>query len=322
MNSLNDRNSTTGFYIIFVVVCLVYLANTGLLWGNIIDDAYISLRYAQNLAPGNGLGYKPDDRGEGYNKFLWVIIQYFSILSGINPVFAAKITGAISGLATLLLIMNWGGKWFGNISYFVLIPLFYLGTSGYFIYYSLSGMETNLYGFFLLLGIYFHILKPEGRGSLYSTISMLAASLTRPEGLLFATIILAAQGHQVYKSTITRSQWMINIFVYIILFSIYTGWRVLYFGSLLPNTYYVRMGKDLTDYFYTWTNGIAYIKAFMRNHCWLPLISLAATVLLRKYKGILFSGIFTCIYCLVIIFEGGDWMPFSRMLIPILPIFL
>src|SRR5438045_1442706 len=40
----------------------------------VIDDAFISFRYAENLARGHGLVYNPGDYVEGYTNFLWVVI--------------------------------------------------------------------------------------------------------------------------------------------------------------------------------------------------------------------------------------------------------
>src|SRR4051794_37248022 len=39
-----------------------------------IDDAYISFRYAENLASGHGLVYNLGERVEGYTNFLWVVL--------------------------------------------------------------------------------------------------------------------------------------------------------------------------------------------------------------------------------------------------------
>src|SRR5207244_12236047 len=38
------------------------------------DDAYISYRYAQNLARGNGLVFNPGERVEGYSNLLHVLL--------------------------------------------------------------------------------------------------------------------------------------------------------------------------------------------------------------------------------------------------------
>ena len=41
----------------------------------IVDDTFISLRYARNLIDGNGLVYNPGQRVEGYSNFLWVVLE-------------------------------------------------------------------------------------------------------------------------------------------------------------------------------------------------------------------------------------------------------
>ena len=38
------------------------------------DDAYISFRYAENLALGRGLVWNEGERVEGYTNFLWTVI--------------------------------------------------------------------------------------------------------------------------------------------------------------------------------------------------------------------------------------------------------
>ena len=62
----------------FVAVILVVLVECLLLSfflsGGVIDDAYISFRYAVNLANGFGLTYNPGQLVEGYSNFLWVIL--------------------------------------------------------------------------------------------------------------------------------------------------------------------------------------------------------------------------------------------------------
>src|SRR5262245_14911733 len=41
---------------------------------NAVDDAFISFRYARNLANGNGLVFNPGERVEGYTNFLWTVV--------------------------------------------------------------------------------------------------------------------------------------------------------------------------------------------------------------------------------------------------------
>src|SRR5436189_992982 len=53
------------------------------------DDAFISFRYAQNLAEGNGLVFNPGERVEGYTNFLWVLLLAAGDVLGAAPDVAA-----------------------------------------------------------------------------------------------------------------------------------------------------------------------------------------------------------------------------------------
>lgn len=317
-----QNNSRNKWYVgAALFLFLIYLANIYLLWGYIIDDSYISLRYARNLAQGYGLVYNPGERVEGYTNFLWVIFETAVVLLGGDPVLWVKIMGMILGVFTWFLVLGWSREWLGGSSYLSLIPAAYLSINGYYIRYSLSGMETNLYGFLIMLGIYFTIQKPDNRKPLISVLCFLAAALTRPEGILFALILFTYQGYRVHKKSMNRSHWVKCMGIFFIIYIMYLTWKIQYFGNILPNTYYVRMGTELKDYINTWNEGFFYVIAFMKNHYWLPIVSLIALIRSKRYEGSLFCGLFLLIFTMVVVFEGGDWMPFFRMFVPIIPLF-
>jgi arabinofuranosyltransferase len=50
------------------------------------DDAFVTLRYAQNLAEGAGLTWNPGERVEGYTNFLWALLLVVAFRLGIDPV--------------------------------------------------------------------------------------------------------------------------------------------------------------------------------------------------------------------------------------------
>src|SRR5205085_2478656 len=53
------------------------------------DDPMISMRYAKNLAQGNGLVWNSGERVEGYTNFLWIL---YMALVHLFPIPAAKIS--------------------------------------------------------------------------------------------------------------------------------------------------------------------------------------------------------------------------------------
>ncbi|MBN97985.1 MAG: hypothetical protein CME16_01875, partial [Gemmatimonadetes bacterium] len=54
-------------------VCLGYLLHV-LHYNFIADDAFITLRYAQNLASGDGLVFNLGERVEGFTSPLWTLL--------------------------------------------------------------------------------------------------------------------------------------------------------------------------------------------------------------------------------------------------------
>ena len=66
-----------------LVVALGLAWAWSLCWAS--DDAYISFRYATNLARGQGLVFNPGERVEGYTNFLWTVIVAGLIGSASRP---------------------------------------------------------------------------------------------------------------------------------------------------------------------------------------------------------------------------------------------
>src|ERR1700733_14661069 len=61
-----------------------------------IDDAYISFRYARNLAHGLGLVYNAGEHIEGYTNFFWTVLLAVGVKVGLDPVLLAKVLGGIA----------------------------------------------------------------------------------------------------------------------------------------------------------------------------------------------------------------------------------
>ena len=67
----------------------------------LLDDAFISFRYARNLADGYGLVWNIGERVEGYTNFLWVCLMAAGIRLGIEPEIFSRILSIASGAGVL-----------------------------------------------------------------------------------------------------------------------------------------------------------------------------------------------------------------------------
>ncbi|MEI7425254.1 MAG: hypothetical protein WCK10_04010, partial [Candidatus Staskawiczbacteria bacterium] len=70
-----------------------------------LDDAFISFRYAENFAAGHGLVFNPGERVEGYTTFLWVLILGVGKALGLKVIPLSQNLGALFALGTILLLM-------------------------------------------------------------------------------------------------------------------------------------------------------------------------------------------------------------------------
>ncbi|MFH1700188.1 MAG: hypothetical protein ABIE07_06340 [Candidatus Zixiibacteriota bacterium] len=232
-----------------VLYALIILTGFFITWDFTADDSYITFRYSKHLADGLGLVFNPGDSNpvEGYTNFLWMIIMAIPHFLGWSPIIFSKIFGLLcfSGCALSLnryVSYKTGSSTWG---YLAIIPFIIL-PSTYF--HSISGMETILYDFILLLVFIsgYEIIttreKPAGWQIAVAPILVLLVGMTRPEGLLPGLIMLLT----IYYVTDKNDRKRLLIYSLFLLFFpglVYFIWRVIYFGWLLPNTFYVKFGQ-------------------------------------------------------------------------------
>jgi len=141
--------------------CVALVIAVGLLvhlraWSFLCDDAFISFRYASNLARHGALVYnvEPLERVEGYTNFLWVLVLAAGDAIGLRPETLAPILTAGASLASLGLVALIGAalrrrfgpgqpdqRVFGVVD--LLAPALLVLTPEFVVWAS-SGLETSL----------------------------------------------------------------------------------------------------------------------------------------------------------------------------------
>jgi len=222
-----------------------------------------------------------------------------------------------------------------NIEFPTLLVLL-VASSPYFVYWASSGMESSLAAFcsVLLLTQANSLLEkiPERRDYILFAFSAFCFLAVRPENIFIAAmafsllflhiLINKAQRFKVY--TILKT-----ISIVIILFTIITAWRYIYFGKVFPQPVYAKIG-DLsiiekighgTDYFHREIllsslslalafscTALAFVKYFVKK---------------EKPSNRVVLGIAFILSNITFIFSsGGDWMGFGRFFVPIIPALL
>jgi arabinofuranosyltransferase len=252
---------------LLAVLCFLFIGYWFSL--GLIDDTYISLRYAKNFASGHGMVFNAGEHVEGYVCFLWIVLlgSIKKIVPSADLVELAKLSGIFFGVATIAVIDRFSSCLHapdaGTDSFLAQErPFFSLLLMAFFpyVFWCYSGMETGLYLFLLVSAAFFfcrYLIEEnnKSRHLVYSAVLMACALMTRPETLVPAGLSLGfilCQGKQGrLKNVLSFSVPLVLIYFP------YFLWRYTYYGYLLPNPYYAKVGSpSLVNILH----GIAYIK--------------------------------------------------------------
>ena len=213
------------------------------------DDAFISFRYVRNLVEGHGLVYNPGEYVEGYSNFLWVLeLAALYGVFGLRPEHTVPWLSMACTVGTLATMLWWGGRATG-LPQRRLVAWMALGlvcsSATFAVWTSAGGLETRQFTLFVMLAVVGLTLYPENRRALlWVSLSLAAASLTRPEGPLFAACCFG--WYAGYRRVSTGRWWpgwrdaAALVAPFGLLVAGHYLWRYGYYGEWLPNTYYAK----------------------------------------------------------------------------------
>jgi hypothetical protein len=151
-----------------------------------VDDAFITYRYAQNLAGGQGFVYNPGRPVLSTTAPLWALVLAAGAWLGLDlPSLANALSAVALGIAGLLVLAlgrREGDPWVGFLAALLLVayPLLWLSL----------GLETAA---FLALGLGAVLAFQRGR-PYWSAVVLALATLTRGDGLILAGVMVTAMG--------------------------------------------------------------------------------------------------------------------------------
>jgi hypothetical protein len=151
-----------------------------------LDDSWIHLHFARNLAEGAGFSYNPGHPVAGSTAPLWTLLLGAIFVVAGPALCLVKSLGVLLTLATALvtrrlaLVLTPPGEGLG-----LLAGLAVLGTAG-LAWGSLSGMEVPLAAFLVTAALWAHVGAREWATAIFCGLAVLA----RPEALLLAPFLL------------------------------------------------------------------------------------------------------------------------------------
>ena len=286
----------------------------------LVDDAFISFRYARNLLEGHGLVFNPGERVEGYSNFLWVLeLAALWGAFGLRPEHAAPWLSVAFTAATLAAMLWWATR-LPSLALRVLTGWMALGlvcsSATFATWTSAGGLETRQFTFFVVLSVVcLSLHRDRRRMLLLASCSLAAASLTRPEGPLFAACCFAWYALQRRADT---GRWMPEwgaaaclVAPCALAVAAHYLFRYGYYGEWLPNTYYA---KHLGPWY---EMGVRYLGAAAREtglYLLLPLALVALATGWRQNRSLAHALPLLCVvlHMAYVARVGGDhfeWRP-------------
>ncbi len=309
-------------FILFFTALISLIASFYFGIGRVLDDSYITYRYAENFANGYGFRWNINEvPSEGFTSYLHVLLlSFFYKFFGMSPLISTRILSFLSLFFITIICLRWlreSSKLTNkNISY-ALFSLLVIANP-LLIYASLFGLETIIIALvYTVSAILFHAWYKSGKTSTaaYLAIASLIAFLCRPDSLAFFAILysISLLSKFYFKEKITLSHYAIFAVTLVIAVSIVSIFRYFYFDSYFPNPYFIKNAKTIID-----LHGLSYVAQFFIWSSGLYLTTLFFLKNLSREKIILFIA--STAFILVFIHFKPLMGTAFRFLIPMWPI--
>ncbi len=303
--------------ILFLVLAVISFTVT-------TEDAYISFRYAENIAAGHGIVFNVGENVvEGYSNPTWVaLLAIFSKL-GLSTINAGRCLGLIFGALTLLEIVLLfslvvkGGERYGYLAAIA------VATAPPYLFWSQTGLENGLFLYLVMISWRLGVQEDRDRGRFpYSAISLFLLAVTRPEGIMYSIVfgawklaaILSNSGKESIKRLLLWSA------IIIIPFGVFLIWRYSVFGALVPNTFFAKVNNGVRANLRV---GTRYLLGFLNHILWAPVVIPVVIAIFRKgrlegsaRRVLLAAAMLAAVLFVFVLYVGGDIHPNDRFGVP------
>ena len=206
------------------VAGLAFLALQLPLRNYIVDDAYIHLTFARNLAAGEGFSFNPGEPTYGVTAPLWtLLLALVGSLVGFTPALA-KILSILFSVLTIPMVHRLSGAMGLSRKGSLCVALIW-AVEVWLVRWTAAGMETSL-ALLLLLLAFDAQLELRARAGFFLGLAALCRPETAPLAVIFAL------------DTAREAGWRRGLAVLAITLAVVAPWLIyaaLEFGAVIPN---------------------------------------------------------------------------------------
>ncbi len=289
------------------VLAILLVVSRLLIGSYVVDDAYITFRYATHIVDLGEFSYNVGERILGTTTPLFTAILAAAYFARIAPESAAFAVAIFADLATLMLVLNLFGT--AGRRDVALLGGTLIVISPAYLSYSVSGMETSLY-VALLLGAL--VLYQRGQILWCGAVSGLCF-LCRPDGALLVIVIACALWPQgigtVLKFTLSAgavaAPWLV--------------FSIVYFGTPIPHSI-VAKAADHLPWTTSWTNFMSYFTHGV--YLLLTPLAICGAVLAWRWRNaavrawLIWGASYAVIFLMANAFTHFPWY-----FVPLLPVY-
>jgi hypothetical protein len=286
------------------------------------DDAYISLRYARNLAEHGVLEWNLGERAEGYTNFLHVVLTAALLKAGVSPEAAVQGIGVVSATVLILALFFALKRLAPEAEVLRACLVVAAGTSPGVAIWVMGGLETVMLAALLASGAGFVIASLQDNRTAYALAAGLCFSvavLTRMDSAVYIgataiTVLFGASGY--FRTRFLRSALIGGLPATVAL--AHMAWRISHYGLPMPLTFYAKADLPI-EMRLQFLNDISTYVVFALPIWFIALVSAGAAlvpkgqdrpVLLALALPFLASSAY-------VVWSGGDHMPGARVILPL-----
>lgn len=290
-----------------IIVLMIFVFQLIYVFDWTVDDAYITYCYTKSIINGEGPAFNKGEIVEGFTSPLHLLLLSLSPDVDLIPLLS-KITGIVSSFFLLFYLL-----YFSKDLFFVFLVIAFPS----YAVNSVNGLETMLFTLILSVFLFSRYIFMQRYLSLCLIPFMV---FIRPEGFVIIFFVLIIDG--VFKER--KKEILPDIIIFILAAFLLLSVRYYFFAEFLPNTYYVKASGLLS--FSRFLSGAVYLLKFNIKTLFIPLIMFVACIFMlygnkkgnTQYRSVVLVII---LFFVIILYEGGDWIPFNRFIIPIIPVF-